>query len=420
MELTIRLPKPHSKQLEFLRSPAKRRVVRAGRRGGKTVGISIEAVEKFLAGRRVLYAAPTNDQVTTFWRHVVNALAQPIDAGVFYKNETEHVIELRRTEQRIRAKTAWNADTLRGDYADLLILDEYQLMNEDAWGLVGAPMLADNNGDAVFIYTPPSLRTAGVSKARDKRHASKLFARAVADATGRWAAFHFTSRDNPYISQMAVDELAQDMTALAYRQEILAEDIDEIPGALWTRATLEASRVQHRPGLYRVVVAIDPAVTANESSNETGIIVAGVDENEHGYVLEDVSQRASPDTWAKAAIEAYYRWQADRIVAESNQGGDMVENTLRTIDPNVPITLVRATRGKYTRAEPVSALYDQGRVHHVGLFDELEDQLCSWLPGDASPDRLDALVWALTALMVLPPAVEGMLVYDEDLTISPY
>src|SRR5688572_7569640 len=217
-ELTVQLPKPHAKQREFLRSPAKRKVVRAGRRGGKTVGMSIKAVEAFLAGRRVLYAAPTTDQINTFWRHVRDALQECIDTGIYYKNETEKIIELRGTEQRIKAKTAWNADTLRGDYADLLILDEWQLMNEDAWGVVGAPMLLDNNGDVVFIYTPPSARTAGVSKAQDKRHAAKLFKMAQADTTGRWAAFTFSSHDNPHLSKEALSDITGDMSNLAYRQ----------------------------------------------------------------------------------------------------------------------------------------------------------------------------------------------------------
>ena len=239
----IHLPTPHPKQAEFIDSPAKRKVVRAGRRGGKTIGMSVDAVQSFLAGKRVLYGAPTADQLGRFWKTVIEALQEPIDAGVFYKNETEHIIELRGTEQRIRAKTAWNADTLRGDYADKLILDEYQLMNEDAWGVVGAPMLLDNDGDAVFIYTPPSLHSAGVTKAQDTQHAAKLYKRAQADTTGRWATFHFRSTDNPYISRQALAEIAGDMTALSYRQEILAEDVDEAPGALWKRANIEAYRV---------------------------------------------------------------------------------------------------------------------------------------------------------------------------------
>lgn len=223
----VHLRTEHPKQAEFIQSPAKRKVIRAGRRAGKTIGAALLACEGFLDGRRVLYAAPTSEQIETFWREVKASLAEPIGSGVLYKNESLHSIELPNSERRIRAKTAWNADTLRGDYADLLILDEWQLMNEDTWEVVGAPMLLDNNGDAVFIYTPPSLRSAGVSKARDPRHASKMFKAAVEDKTGRWQAFHFTSRENPYISQQALEELIQDMSKQSYRQEILAED-DEI------------------------------------------------------------------------------------------------------------------------------------------------------------------------------------------------
>jgi phage terminase large subunit-like protein len=401
MELTVSLPQPHTQQLAFINTPAKRKVIRAGRRGGKTVGMGIFAVQQFLKGRRILYATPTQDQVDRFWEVCKRALHEPIEAGIFYKNETRHIIELPGTDQRIRAKTAWNADTLRGDYADLLILDEWQLMNEDAWGLVGAPMLLDNNGDVVFIYTPPSIRTAGVTKAQDKMHAAKLFRRAQEDTTGRWATFHFTSRDNPHLSTDALDEIAGDMSALAYRQEILAEDIDEIPGALWSREMLDACRQKNTPTLARIVVAIDPAVTATSESDETGIVVCGIDENDHGYLLADLSGRYSPDAWAQVAVKAYHQFQADRIVAEVNNGGDMVGLTIRTIDSRAAIKQVRASRGKATRAEPVAALYEQDKVHHVGDFAMLEDQLCSWVPGDRkSPDRMDALVWAFTELML--------------------
>lgn len=410
-EVTICLPRPHPKQREFLRHPAKRKVVRAGRRGGKTVGMAIKALEVFLAGKRVLYAAPTADQINTFWRHVKNALQPAIDAGIYYKNETERVIELAGTEQRIKAKTAWNADTLRGDYADLLILDEWQLMNEDAWGVVGAPMLLDNNGDVVFIYTPPSARTAGVSKAQDKRHAAKMFKVAQEDTSGRWATFHFSSHDNPHLDKDALRDITGDMSNLSYRQEIMAEDIDEVPGALWTRATIEKSRVNMAPVLYRIVVAVDPEATATENSSETGIIVAGKDENELGYVLEDKTLRGSPAQWGAAVVRAFDRWRADSVVAEVNQGGDMVRFVVEAAaqelhrqgereTPFIPFRAVRASRGKYIRAEPISTLYENGRCKHVGVFEELEDQLCSWLPGDDSPDRLDALVWGFTELML--------------------
>lgn len=188
------------------------------------------------------------------------------------------------------------------------------------------------------------------------------------------------------------------------RQELYAEMLDDVPGALWNQALIERTRIAAKdmPQLRRIVVAVDPAITSSEGANETGLGVAGVDHAGHGYVLSDLSLRASPDGWASAAVKAYYAWQADRIVAESNQGGEMVELTIRTADSRVPVKLVHASRGKITRAEPVAALYEQGKVHHVGMFAELEDQLCSKVPGDddVADDRFDWLVWALTELML--------------------
>lgn len=396
MQLIINLPKPHQKQTDFIQSIAPRKIIRAGRRGGKTVGVSIYAVENFLKGKRILYAAPTQEQVDRFWVSVTRALQEPIDAGVFYKNETKHIIELPNTEQRIRAKTAWNADSLRGDYADVLIMDEFQLIAEDAWNTVGAPMLADNNGSAIFIYTPPSLHSRSVSKAQDPQNAAKMFKRAMADTSGRWKAFNFTSYDNPYISKDALDDLAHDMTAVAYRMEILAEDLDEAPGALWKRDDLDKARVTKAPELELVVVGVDPSATSG--GDEAGIITAGR-KGEDYYTLADDSIQGSPQQWATAAVTAYHRHKANAIIAEDNNGGEMVEAVIKQVDPTVIVKRVHASRGKATRAEPVAAVSEQGRDHHVGNFPALEDELCLWVPGDASPNRLDAKVWAVTELM---------------------
>ena len=152
--------------------------------------------------------------------------------------------------------------------------------------------------------------------------------------------------------------------------------------------------------MSRLVVGVDPAVTGGEDSNETGIIVAGKGLDGLGYVLADRSCRASPDAWARRAVAAYHEFKTDRIIAESNQGGEMVSLTIKTVDPTVPVELVHASRGKKARAEPIAALYEQGKVFHAGAFSDLEDQLCSWAPEDGeSPDRLDALVWALSSIM---------------------
>ncbi len=198
------------------------------------------------------------------------------------------------------------------------------------------------------------------------------------------------------------------------RQELDAEILEDVPGALWSRALIEAVRIVDVPELTRIVVAIDPAAGSGENSDETGIVVAGKDADGHGYVLADLSGRYTPTEWARAAIAAWRSHAADRIVAEVNNGGEMVEATVRMIDPNVSFTAVRATRGKVARAEPVAALYEQGRVHHLGALPLLEDQMCGFA-GDFdraqagySPDRVDALVWALSELLVTPLAGEGI------------
>ena len=200
------------------------------------------------------------------------------------------------------------------------------------------------------------------------------------------------------------------------RQELLAEVLTDTPGALWTLDAIDQTRRERAPDLVRVVVGIDPAVSSNEGSDETGIVVCGKDDRGHGYVIEDLSGRYDPAGWARAAIGAYYRHSADRVVAEVNQGGEMVENTLRTVDTNVSYTAVRASRGKFTRAEPVAALYEQSRIHHVGGFPILEDQMIGFTADIdrakfGSPDRVDALVWAITELMVERVPYQGLIDY---------
>ena len=184
------------------------------------------------------------------------------------------------------------------------------------------------------------------------------------------------------------------------RQELYGEIIDEVDGALWTLSLIDKTRVKTTPPLMRIVVAIDPAVTSGEDSDETGIVVAGLTSDGHYYILEDLTQRSSPDTWARAAVDAYRRWSADRIIGETNNGGDMIESLLRQVDKTVSYRKVTATRGKMLRAEPIASIYEQHRAHHVGSFQALEDQMCNYTPeSDFSPDRLDALVWAITELM---------------------
>ena len=222
------------------------------------------------------------------------------------------------------------------------------------------------------------------------------------------------NRDTTYITRGNTFENAKNLAATALlelqaryagtrlgRQELEGELLEDVEGALWSRSWIENTRIktEQLPSLYRIVVAIDPAVTSGEDSDETGIVIAGATNDGHFYVLEDATMKGTPDSWGKRAVQGFKDWKADRIVAEVNNGGDMVVMVLQQVDKFVPVTKVHATRGKRMRAEPISALYEQGRVHHVGSFTKLEDQMVSWTPeSNDSPDRLDALVWSLTEL----------------------
>ncbi len=184
------------------------------------------------------------------------------------------------------------------------------------------------------------------------------------------------------------------------RQELEGELLEDIEGALWMWSRIDRDRVINHPPLVKVVVAIDPAVSNTEHSDETGIIVAGLDENGHGYCLDDLSGHFAPEDWARRAIDAANRWDA-QVVAEKNQGGDLVGSVLQAAGGSGRFKLVSATKGKRVRAEPVAVLSEQGRIHHVGSLPDLEEQLTTWTPEmSKSPDRLDAYVWAFTDLMV--------------------
>jgi phage terminase large subunit-like protein len=215
------------------------------------------------------------------------------------------------------------------------------------------------------------------------------------------------------------------------RQELDAEVLLDHPGALWKLGNIEALRIREIPDeLTRIVVGVDPAVTANKDSDETGIVVAGIGpccckghQELHGFVLADGSGIHTPAAWAKEVVALYRRWSADRVIGEANNGGDLVEANVRTEDKNISYKAVHASRGKAARAEPISALYEQGKIHHVGCFPRLEDQMTTWDPmqkGQKSPDRLDALVWACSELMISGKAPHADLELPELSQLNPW
>lgn len=284
--------------------------------------------------------------------------------------------------------TADEPERLRGKQHEKLWCDEVAAWKyEESWDQAMFGLRLGNNPQAIATTTPKP---------------TKLMRALVKDPTT-----HVT-RGSTYDNQANLAPTFLSKIVAKYegtrlgRQELNAELLEDNPGALWKRDSIDANRASKVPDLLRIVIGVDPAATSNEDSDETGIIAAGVDRQHppHFYVLDDRSLVASPDGWAAKAVHCYHVQRADRIVGEVNNGGEMVEAVIRHKDPNVSFKAVHASRGKAIRAEPISALYEQNRVHHVGSFPQLEDQLCDWNPqtDTDSPDRLDALVWALTEL----------------------
>ncbi|HZK91152.1 MAG TPA: terminase family protein [Stellaceae bacterium] len=291
-------------------------------------------------------------------------------------------------------------DRLRGPQHDFAWYDELAAWRyPEAWDMLMFSLRLGSDPRAVVTTTPRPTRLIKTLVADPK----------VVVTRGS------TSQNRDNLAPAFLDQIVRryEGTRLG-RQELEAEILEDVPGAMWGRAVIEGTRLTRLPELARIVVAIDPAAGSGEQSDETGIVVAGKDTGGQGYVLADVSGRYAPTEWAKAAIAAYRAHDADRVVAEVNNGGEMVEATLRVVDPNVPFTAVHAARGKVARAEPVAALYEQGRVHHLGAFPALEDQMCGFVhdfdraAAGYSPDRVDALVWALTELLVEPMPGEGI------------
>jgi hypothetical protein len=391
----VTLPRPHDKQREINHSTSKFKVVRAGRRGGKTVFACRQAIKAFWAGKQVLIASPSQKQVDSFWTYAKAWLFDAIQAGLILKNEQSRILTFStpKMKGRIECRTARFPDDLRGGYGDFIILDEAAFLDENALDEVIYPMLWDNDGDLWLLSTPK----AGT-------WFNKLCEDVINSRKGEYEQFHFTSLDNPHISKAAIARSRSEMTERAWEEEGLAKLLDEVKGALWRRSWIRRLNYQVSD-FARIVVAIDPAVSTNPMSDETGIVVVGKLAVGGGYaVLEDASGHYTPGECATKAIDCYNRWSADRVIGEKNNGGQLVETNLKNLAPNLPVSLVWASKGKYARAEPIAGLYEPkdgnlGRVVHCGLFEELESQMCTWtLDATFSPDRMDAMVWGMTEL----------------------
>jgi len=363
-------------------------LMRAGRGGGKTRAGSEWVLQRVREGYRSIAlvgqtAADVRDTMIELGESSIMKVARPHERPVYEPSKR------RLTFPNGAVAVAYNGDEpdqLRGPQHDSAWVDELAKYRypEECWdNLMFGLRLGPN--PQVFVTTTP--------------RPIPIIRRLIIDPDTidvRFSTFDNAENLSPVFIQRIRERY--EGTRLG-RQELGGEILDDNPGALWQRDVIENLRVRDHPPLIRIITAVDPAVTNKEDSDETGIITAGIAASGHCYVLEDSSLQGSANQWAVAAVRSYHKHKADRIVGEVNNGGDLVEVNIRTVDPAVPYEPVTASRGKLIRAEPVSALYEQGKVHHVGTYPQLEDQMCEWVPGEKSPDRMDALVWAITKLI---------------------
>ena len=300
-------------------------------------------------------------------------------------NKSNGIITL-KNGSIIQTFSADTPDSLRGPQFHFAWTDELAAWQyDDTWNQLQFGLRLGDHTQTVITTTP---RPTKLIKDLVKRESTVVTRGST-----------FDNAEN--LSQSALLEMQSRYAGTRLgQQELYGAILDDNPGALWSRGLLETARVQEPPHLTRVVVGIDPAVTSGDESDSTGIVVAGLSPDGHYYILADYTLKASPQVWAEKAVYAFELHKADRIIAETNNGGDLVVHLLQQVKNTVPVKKVTASRGKTVRAEPIAALSEQSKLHMVGYFPELEDELCEYEPGIStkSPDRMDAMVWAVTEL----------------------
>lgn len=376
-------------------------IVPCGRRWGKTKGAANGSIEFLLEGKKILWGDTISGNIDRY----VDRYFKPelLKSNIPFSWSTQKkVLSLDMTDGYIDFRSADRPENWEGFGYDIIILNEAGIILKNDYLYTNAvlPMLMDSPKSKLFAIGTPKGK---VTKEGKEHRYYSLYKRAV-DNDPAFDLFQFSSYDNPFLSQTDVKELEDEMRLMnpqMVQQEIYAQFVDGAAGELWDEVIIERSRIKVAPELKRITVNIDPAISNNADSDETGITVTGKDGNGNGYVLADESGKYSPEQWASIAVQLADKWKADCIVAEKNQGGDMVTAVLKSKGCQTRIKLVTATKGKFVRAEPIYSFYEQGKIFHVGYHHKLERQMCIFTSDlKHSPDRVDSLVWGFTELLL--------------------
>jgi len=389
--LIIKEPNLTSYQKKILESPKRFTITEAATKSGKTfshIYWLFKKAHEGEVGHEYWWVAPIYSQAEIAFNRLRDAIAH---TGLYTINISKLSI-ITPKGSVIRFKSAEHPDGLYGENVYAFVFDEFSRAREEAWFALRTT-ISYTKGTGKFI-----------GNVVGKNWAWKLARRAEEDREPEFDYFRITAKDAVMEGILSADEIEKARNELPGRvyKMLYEAEFSQPEGALWNWELIDNNRESLPENLKRIVIGVDPSGSGKAGSDEAGIIVAGIDVRDHAYIMEDASGVMSPNEWGLKAVALYHKYKADRIVAEVNQGWDMVESIIRNIDKTVTVKKVIATRGKVLRAEPVVALYEQGKVHHIKIFTGLEDEMTGWTTDNksVSPGRIDALVWALTELMI--------------------
>lgn len=392
----------HQQEFFFNHDKNKRFFILAcGRRWGKTKGAANASMEWMIEGQKLLWGDTISGNIDRYVDRYFKPELNKSEIKYTWSSQKK-LMEFPDFGGYMDFRSADRPENWEGFGYDKIILNEAGIILKNDYLYTNAvlPMLMDNEGSKLFAIGTPKGKM--VKNEREHRYFS-MYKKAKSNDPS-YEMHQFSSYDNPFLRNEDVKDLEDEMSTMnpqMVQQEIYAQFVDGAAGELWDEVIIERQRIKVAPELYRITVNIDPAISKTSESDETGITVTGKDSNGNGYVLADESGKYTPEQWANLANDLANKWKADCIVAEKNQGGDMVESVLRSTGCRHRIKLVTATKGKFVRAEPIYSFYEQGKIFHVGYHVKLESQMCAF---DSelknSPDRVDSLVWGFTELML--------------------